>query len=229
MILLFLILKYTYSMYKNEAKIDSVAPIGVWEIFVNGEDIAKPNGDNTEFKIDAENVIWENFDENNVRTNKVVPGMEGTYKIKIDPKKTDTSIKYSISIDASSLKGTNLQITNIELNDGKEFDNIEVINDDDETIDNAIQFTNIKNSTDGRDKYKITRIKRLKDERKNIEDDMSTDIITISVKWNEPGETDDVNEFDKRDTNLASTVYAKGEKKRGEIPVVVNAIQYMGE
>lgn len=229
LILLFLILKSTYSKYKSEATGDAITKIGVWEIFVNGEDISKASDTSIKFKIDTSDVEWNGRDEENVRSNKVVPGMEGTYTIRIDPKKTDTSLKYTLDLDATSLKETNLQITNIELDEGKRFNSIEKINVENDSEETNVSTSFERLSTDGKDKYKVTRIKRLADERKNPNDSMSIDTIIISVKWNETDDPEKINEFDKVDSEVASKVYADNEKKIGELPVTINAIQYMDE
>lgn len=225
---MFLILRTTYSKYVSEANGDAVAQIGIWEIFVNGEDIAKPSGKQVTFNIDAENVKWNNKDATNVKKGKVAPGMDGTYEIKIDPQNTDTSLKYSLELDATSLKDTNLEITNISLANGKEFDSIENINEE----LSGKNFSEIKNY--GKDKYKLTRTKKLKEEIKRqdgskAEDDKRIDNIIISIIWNTPKAGDNSNEFDRRDTILASKVYTKDEKNIGELPVTLNVIQYMGE
>lgn len=231
LILLFLILRTTYSKYVSEASGDAVAQIGVWEIFVNGEDIAKDGGSNVRFTINDRNVSWSGRDETNVRTGKVAPGMEGTYKIKIDPQHTDTSLKYFLELDASSLKDTNLEITNITLEGGKDFESVENL----DSLENSNKFLDVKN--DGNDKYKVTRKKILNEEIKNrdgdpFDDSKRIDTIIISIKWKtapEGSTESEKKEYDRRDTLLASRVYGVDERKLGDLPVKLNVIQYMGE
>lgn len=130
LVLSILILKSTYSKYTNKSKGSMNATIGQWNIKINDTDITRPDENNPadpiKFEIDENNFIWNWENNANVKEGKVAPGMNGYFNIKIDPTNTDTSFKYTFTLDATILKkiDTNLKITEVSLQDGKTFDEI---------------------------------------------------------------------------------------------------------
>ena len=77
---------------KNVLNVDNIAK---WNVFINGTDIKK----NETFVVDKINLI----NNDNVLEGKMAPGSKGYFDIVIDPTDTDTSIRYDISFDFSSL------------------------------------------------------------------------------------------------------------------------------
>lgn len=216
LVLLFLILRSTYSKYVSEAKGDASAEIGKWIIKVNDTDITEQDPNNFKapirFEINGKDVNWEDSDPVNTRNNKVAPGMKGKMFIRIAPE-TDTSLKYEFELDATSLKDTNIVITDIKLNNGKKFDG-------------DLTFEEIKG--DGTDKYKFTRLSEIKDSEGNlISDENRIDTIVISIEWKKVEESNpEYDEYNARDTLLGNNAYTAADIK---LPVTIRAIQYTGE
>ncbi len=218
LILLFLILKSTYSKYTNQASGDVTATLGKWNIKVNDTDITTQNPNNLKepikFEIQGDDIKWIGGDEN-VRENKLAPGMSGELYIKIDPD-VDTSLKYEFTLDATSLQETNLEVTNIKLANGKSFEN-------------DVTFENL--NVDGKNQYSFTRKKILSEIQDNegnlLPEDNRIDTIIISLEWKKVVETDSqYDEYNKRDTLLGMSAFSENDIK---LPVTIKAIQYTGE
>lgn len=218
LILLFLILKSTYSKYTSEASGEVQANLGRWIIKVNDTDITEPNSNNLKepvnFEVKGTDINWIDRDIN-VRENKLAPGMKGDLYIRILPE-TDTSLQYEFTLDATLLKDTNLSITDITLDNGKNFEN-------------GVTFESLND--DGKNKYSFTRKKVLSeiqdDEGNLLSDENRMDTIKISLEWETVPETDSqYNEYNKKDTLLGNRAFLENDVK---LPITIKAIQYTGE
>lgn len=49
-----------------------------------------------------------------VKPGNLAPGLMGTFKISINPKDTDVSIRYNVSLDEEQLTNSNIQIKSIK-------------------------------------------------------------------------------------------------------------------
>ena len=85
----------SYGLFESKNVLNVDSNIDKWNVFINGTDIKK----NETFVVDKINLI--NYD--NVLEGKMAPGSKGYFDIVIDPTDTDTSIRYDISFDFSSL------------------------------------------------------------------------------------------------------------------------------
>ena len=80
---------------------------GKWVIEINGTEISK--GVQKDFVIDQINI-----DQNeHVKEGKLAPGLSGNFEIQINPKNTDVSVKYEISLNEENLKNSSLKIKSI--------------------------------------------------------------------------------------------------------------------
>ena len=71
---------------------------GKWVIEINGTEISK--GVQKDFVIDQINI-----DQNqHVKEGKLAPGLSGNFEIQINPKNTDVSVKYEISLNKENMK-----------------------------------------------------------------------------------------------------------------------------
>lgn len=86
-----------YSQVSGNLKFEN----GTWNIIVNGTEISK--GTQVDFVID--NINTET--NKNVKEGKIAPGLIGDFAITINPKDTDVSVKYEITLDKENLKGSN--------------------------------------------------------------------------------------------------------------------------
>lgn len=86
-----------YSQVSGNLKFEN----GTWNIIVNGTEISK--GTQVDFVID--NINIEN--DKNVKKDKIAPGLGGDFAITINPKDTDVSVKYEITLDKKNLKESN--------------------------------------------------------------------------------------------------------------------------
>ena len=87
----------SYGLFESKNVLNVDSNIAKWNVFINGTDIKK----NETFVVDKINLI----NNNNVLEGKMAPGSKGYFDIVIDPTDTDTSIRYDISFDFSSLNG----------------------------------------------------------------------------------------------------------------------------
>lgn len=85
----------SYGLFESKNVLNVDSNIAKWNVFINGTDIKK----NETFVVDKINLI----NNNNVLEGKMAPGSKGYFDIVIDPTDTDTSIRYDISFDFSSL------------------------------------------------------------------------------------------------------------------------------
>ena len=87
----------SYGLFESKNVLNVDSNIAQWTVFINGTDIKK----NETFVVDKINLI----NNDNVLEGKMAPGSKGYFDIVIDPTDTDTSIRYDISFDFSSLNG----------------------------------------------------------------------------------------------------------------------------
>ena len=81
---------------------------GAWNIDVNGKKIT--TGVQTDFTIDQITVA----EEQHTMPGKISPGLSGNFKIVINPKDTNVSIRYDITLNQDELKSSNVKISSVE-------------------------------------------------------------------------------------------------------------------
>ncbi len=128
LILLGLIIRYTYSKYTNDAVAVIEKRIGQWVIKINDTNITTifQNATNeellavgTDFLIEGERIVWYKDTTKTKEVEKLFPGGCGSFYIEIDPAGTDTSLEYTIEADQSALlaEQCDISITSVtELN-----------------------------------------------------------------------------------------------------------------
>lgn len=96
-----------------ETKLEGAKDLKVakWHIYVNDYDL---NGTENKFYVD--NVTYTNSKGETVQ--KFAPGVTGTFLLVIDPKDTEVSFKYDLSIDLSSSGYEQIKVDSIEGIDG---------------------------------------------------------------------------------------------------------------
>ena len=114
-ILTFFLLVSTYGIFESNIFRDASMKVATWEVEINGSVVT-----NEQKKFNMEDIIWNTSE--NVLEGKVAPGMDGYFDIKIDPKKTDVSIKFDLVYDVEYLKTINpaIVITKVEEINGHE-------------------------------------------------------------------------------------------------------------
>lgn len=214
LILLVLIISSTYSKYTSESEGIINKNLATWLIKVNDTDITVINeeeqDENTDedtpvedksvtFEITGDDVVWEG--NSHISEGKVAPGMKGYFYIRIDPKKTQTALKYTINISiASILEGyVDFRINGVTEESGKE-----------KELHVQRVGTRSKN-------VNIQRVKEL-DEIKSKDDATRIDKIKVELEW-----------VDSEETGIFDTKVGETIDKDFKIPVTVNAIQYTGE
>lgn len=189
LIFVILILKSTYSKYTEQEEASVVEEIADWIIKVNDVDITVVTAEDaddtntttdnttstetstvvsgTTFNISGDDFVI--YESSHVSDGKLAPGSKGYFYIRIDPEGTQTAVKYTISIDTSSLteKGISLKITNISDENGK-------------NITTAVSGT----------KQLIQRIKTL-DEVESTDETSRIDKIKVEFEWLEDSTTND--------------------------------------
>lgn len=81
---------------------------GTWNIDVNGKKIT--TGVQTDFTIDQITVA----EDQHTMPGKISPGLSGNFKIVINPKDTNVSIRYDITLNQDELKSSNVKISSVE-------------------------------------------------------------------------------------------------------------------
>ena len=81
---------------------------GAWNIDVNGKKIT--TGVQTDFTIDQITVA----EDQHTMPGKISPGLSGNFKIVINPKDTNVSIRYDITLNQDELKSSNVKISSVE-------------------------------------------------------------------------------------------------------------------
>lgn len=97
-----------YALFYSELNGKVQLENGTWNIIVNETDIT--SGTDVAFVIDNIN-IQEN---EHVKPGNFAPGLTGDFKININPKDTDVSIRYNIILDDEKLTNNNIQIKSIK-------------------------------------------------------------------------------------------------------------------
>ena len=85
----------SYGLFESKNTLSVDSNIAKWNILVNGTDIKNSET----FVVDKINLV----NNDNVISGKMAPGSYGYFDIMIDPDGSDTSIRYDISFDFSSL------------------------------------------------------------------------------------------------------------------------------
>ena len=96
-VLLVLIIRSTYSKYANSAAGSLINRVSNWVIKVNGEDITLADNP-AQIVIGPDEFVWNWDDVSHVKKPKVAPGMIGSFQLEIDPRDTQVSFEYDISI-----------------------------------------------------------------------------------------------------------------------------------
>lgn len=123
-----------YALFHSELNSKVQLKNGTWNIVVNNVDITK--GKDISFQIDNVEI-----DENShVKPGSLAPGLIGNFKISIDPKDTDVSVKYEISLNQEELTNKNLIIKSITETENKN----ELIKIDKNTYAGIISLEKIK-------------------------------------------------------------------------------------
>ena len=171
----------TYSLFESESDATVEIPIAKWNIELNETDIT--NGLTEEIIINDFTVV----EDANVKEGKIAPGMLGMVDLTLDPKDTDVSIKYEITLGDIGDQPISLQ--SVQLISGSS--------------------TLIRTAED-----KYTGIMNLQ----NIKNNTATVTVRITVLW----ENDENN-------NEADTVIGTQAGHTLDIPITLDAIQYLGE
>ena len=97
-----------YALFHSELYANVQLKNGTWNIVVNGTDITNV----TDFTFVVDNV--ESRENEHVKPGNLAPGLTGTFKISINPKDTDVSVRYDIMLDEEKLTNNNIQIKSIK-------------------------------------------------------------------------------------------------------------------
>lgn len=98
---------HIYAIFYSEVTGNVEMKNGKWVIEINGTEISK--GVQKDFVIDQINVDQSEH----VKEGKLAPGLSGNFEIQINPKNTDVSVKYEISLNEENLKNSSLKIKSI--------------------------------------------------------------------------------------------------------------------
>lgn len=103
------ILLSTYGIFESDTNKEVDMKLAAWEITVNDSIVSS---ENKTFNI--ENIVWNK--KETVKEGKIAPGMDGYFDIVINPKNTDVSIRYDITLDIEYLNNINkaFKVTKIE-------------------------------------------------------------------------------------------------------------------
>lgn len=147
----------SYGLFESKNVLNVDSNIAKWNVFINGTDIKK----NETFVVDKINLI----NNDNVLEGKMAPGSKGYFDIVIDPTDTDTSIRYDISFDFSSLNDK-IVVSGIE-----EITSGNLVRTDKNTYSKVITLNEIKNG--------ITNIIRVYIKWDNIDDESDSAIGSV--------------------------------------------------
>ena len=98
---------HIYAIFYSEVTGNVEMKNGKWVIEINGTEISK--GIQKDFVIDQINIEQSEH----VKNGKLAPGLSGNFEIQINPKNTDVSVKYEISLNEENLKNSSLKIKSI--------------------------------------------------------------------------------------------------------------------
>lgn len=125
----------TYSLLQSEVIGNVEHKIAKWNIELNNTDIT--NGTSQEIIIrDFTFVV-----DSNVKEGKIAPGVYGMIDLTIDPKDTDVSVRYDITL--GDIQDLPISINDIEIVDG----NGTLIKTDKDTYTGIMKLDKIKNNT----------------------------------------------------------------------------------
>ncbi len=196
-ILLVLIIRSTYSKYANQAVGSLISRVGQWVIRVNGVDITLADVP-ADIVIDSDDFVWNWDDVQHVKKPKVAPGMIGSFQLEIDPRDTQVSFEYDISIKNPVIEIPGQDDLEIKL----------AIRDIVETHGRPLSIVEV-------DGNKV--IKRLKPLTEIQNNDTAVDTIKVTVEWVDDGTNDEAD-------RIAGTV----PNNVIEMPILIHAIQYTG-
>ena len=125
---------HIYAIFYSEVTGNVEMKNGKWVIEINGTEISK--GVQKDFVIDQINIDQSEH----VKEGKLAPGLSGNFEIQINPKNTDVSVKYEISLNEENLKNSSLKIKSIS---ETEYNN-ELIRTDKNTYTAIIPLEEIK-------------------------------------------------------------------------------------
>ncbi len=136
---------HIYAIFYSEVTGNVELKNGAWNIVINGTEISK--GVQKDFVIDQINI-----DQNeHVKSGKLAPGLLGNFEIIINPKNTDVSVKYEISLNKENMKNSSIKIKSIN---ETEYNN-ELIRTDQNTYTAIIPVEKIKQGATNRIKIEI--------------------------------------------------------------------------
>lgn len=149
LILIMLIVIYgiihIYAIFHSELDGNIELEKGIWNIEVNNTDIT--NETLKEFTIDT--IDMETNEH--VKNGKLAPGMKGSFKIGINPKNTNVSVKYEISLNEKQMANSSIKINSI-----KEIEqNNELIKTGENSYTGIISLDNIKKNIKNNIKVEI--------------------------------------------------------------------------
>ena len=98
-----------FALFKSRIDGDIILKNGAWNIFVNDKDISTGGIDK---KFTVNNI--EISSNSHVKDGNIAPGLSAHFNIKIDPKDTDVSIRYSIMIDQEKITNKNIIISQVK-------------------------------------------------------------------------------------------------------------------
>lgn len=151
-----------YAVFQSEVSGTVNLVKGVWQIKVNQTDIS--NGVNKEFTVN--NIEVQNNEH--VKPGNLAPGLSGIFHISIDPRSTDVSVRYDVSLNQENLTNKNITIKAIsETDQGKT-----LIKTDENTYTGIISLEEIKQGIQNTIEVEI----EWKDDETNDEEDTNMGI-----------------------------------------------------
>lgn len=133
----------TYAVFYSEGQGKVVQKNATWTIFVNKSNVSAENS----FNIDT----FEVEENSHVKEGRIAPNVTGSFFIEIDPRNTDVSIKYSISLDKTGMSNEKIKIISIEeIANGNT-----LIQESEDTYTGIINLVDIKASKTNKVKIRI--------------------------------------------------------------------------
>lgn len=147
----------TYAVFYTEISGNVSRNLAKWNISVNNTEIT--NGTTQEFIV--ENLKIEEKDT--VEEGKIAPSLNGSFEIVIDPKDTQVSVRYDISIDETAITNSKMSLVSVE----KVNEATEIIKTGENIYTGTIPLSSIKD--DYKSTIKIT-FSWINDDNNNEED-----------------------------------------------------------
>lgn len=97
-----------YAVFHSEVNANVVLENGIWNILINDTNITQ--GVENQFIIDQITTTQSSH----VKSDRLAPGLSGSFEIAINPEDTNVSIKYDITLNQEQLGETNLKIKTIQ-------------------------------------------------------------------------------------------------------------------